>query len=153
MLAPPSDTSKNIGLPFEIISGVSYRLEHAPFRFSATIRYIEKYDLLYQYTDSGLDDHPIFEGVGAVAENLIRHMIFSTEFIPSENFYISAGFNYQRRKELLIDYKASTVGFSMGAGIRLSSFDLSLSRSRYHLAGSVTNVSLLLKPAAFRRRN
>lgn len=140
-------------LPFEIISGVSYRLEHAPFRFSATIRHMEKYDLIYQYNVTGISDQVNFEGIGAVTENLMRHMLFSTEFLPSENFYLSAGFNYQRRKELVFDYRTSTVGFSVGAGIRLSSFDVSLSRSRYHLAGSLTNISLILKPTAFRRRN
>lgn len=148
-----SYTGSRENLPFEIISGVSYRLEHAPFRFSATIRHMEKYDLIYQYTETDETGPAFYEGVGAVTENLMRHMVFSTEFLPSENFYLSAGFNYQRRKEMMLDYRASSVGFSMGAGIKLSSFDLSLSRSRYHLAGSVTNISLLLKPTAFRRRN
>ena len=36
-------------LPFEIQAGISQRLAYAPFRFSLTIRHLEKYDLTHEY--------------------------------------------------------------------------------------------------------
>jgi hypothetical protein len=38
-------------LPFEIQAGISQTLSHAPFRFSLTLRHLEKFDLTYQYQD------------------------------------------------------------------------------------------------------
>ncbi len=141
-------TANNEKLPFEIMAGISSRLRHAPFRFSLTARHLEKYDLIYDYSEQYGDQE--YSGIEKTAENIMRHLVFGAELIPTENFYLSAGFNYQRRKELIYEARASTVGFSMGAGIKTSLLDISFSRARYHLAGSSTNFSLLIKPALFK---
>ena len=52
--------------------------------------------------------------ISEFAENLMRHAIVGVELIPHKNFYLSAGYNYQRRRELQIESKVSTVGFIMG---------------------------------------
>jgi hypothetical protein len=131
-------------LPFEIQAGVSQRLAYAPFRFSLTLRHLEKFDLTYQYnaSQSGEGDASSSE----FTENLMRHAIFGLELIPHKNFYISAGYNYQRRKELQIDSRVSTVGLSWGFGINTSWMDIEFGRATYHLAGSSTNFSLILRP-------
>jgi len=135
-------------LPFEIMAGISTRLRHAPLRFSLTARHLEKYDLIHEYTDQ--EEKEEYSQAGKIAENIMRHLIFGAELSPSENFFISAGFNYQRRKELAYKNKTSTVGFSLGAGIKTSSVNLMISRARYHLAGSSTTFSILIKPALFK---
>jgi len=66
---------------------------------------------------------------------------------------LSAGYNYQRRRELQIASKVSTVGFSWGFGINTSVLNIEFGRATYHLAGSSTNVSLILKPELFYKRN
>ncbi len=40
-------------LPFEIQAGITRRLAFAPFRFSLTLRHLEKYDLTHDYTSAG----------------------------------------------------------------------------------------------------
>jgi len=135
-------------LPFEICAGFSARLRYAPLRFSLTARHLEKYRLIHDYDE---DEAATYSKSGEIAENLLRHLIFGVEIIPSENFFLAAGFNYQRRKELIYEEKTSTVGLSLGAGIKTSSVDIIISRARYHLAGSSTNFSLLLKPSLFAR--
>jgi hypothetical protein len=136
-------------LPFEIQAGVSQRLAHAPFRFSLTLRHLERFDLTYKYESSGST------GVSSVAqptatsdffENVMRHMIIGAELIPHKNFYLSAGYNYQRRKELQIDSKISAVGFSWGFGINTSFLCIGFGRATYHLAGASNNISLILRP-------
>lgn len=140
-------------LPTSLTAGITTRPEHAPFRFSLTVHNLEKWNLIHSYTDEEREEEKErYRGIAGLSENVMRHMIISAEFIPSPNFFVSAGFNYMRRKELSIEYRTSNVGFSSGFGIRLSSFDLSYSRSRFHLAGSVNNVSLIVKPGAFTRR-
>lgn len=131
-------------LPFEIQAGITQRLAHAPFRFSLTLRHLEKYDLTYKYTDAATSETTASKS-SDFAENLFRHAVLGMELIPGKNFYISAGYNYQRRRELAIDSKVSTVGFSWGFGINTSLLDIEFGRATYHLAGSSTNVSLILR--------
>lgn len=139
-------------LPFEIQAGITQSLAHAPFRFSLTLRHLEKFDLTYQYssTSSAAEGSKTQSGF---VENALRHAILGVELIPHKNFYVSAGYNYQRRRELQIASKVSTVGFSWGFGINTSVLNIEFGRATYHLAGSSTNVSLILKPELFYKRN
>ncbi|MCX6325636.1 MAG: type IX secretion system protein PorQ [Bacteroidia bacterium] len=132
-------------LPFEIQAGVSQRLAHAPFRFSLTLRHLEKFDLTYQYSVS--DTTGNYNLLSAeFFENLMRHFVLGVELIPHKNFYLSAGYNYQRRSELQVDSNVSTVGFSWGFGINTSWMDIEFGRATYHLAGSSSHLSLILRP-------
>ena len=137
-------------LPFEIQAGISQTLAHAPFRFSLTLRHLEKFDLTYQYQEPDLTgENKVSSGF---LENSLRHVILGAELIPHKNFYISAGYNYQRRRELEIESKTSTVGFSWGFGINTSFMNIEFGRATYHLAGSSTNVSLILRPDLFYKK-
>ncbi len=138
-------------LPFEIQAGISQRLAHAPFRFSLTLRHLEKFDLTHQYI------LPVSTGEPEITdsdfgENLLRHMVFGIELIPHKNFYISGGYNYQRRSELKVDQKVSTVGLSWGFGIKTSFIDVEFGRATYHLAGSGNHISLILRPDMIYKR-
>jgi len=131
-------------LPFEIEAGVTQKLAHAPFRFSLTIKHLEKFDLSYHYNDtlSGTDGSSSSD----FFENILRHVVTGVELIPHKNFYLSAGYNYQRRSELKLDSRVSTVGFSWGFGINTSFLNIEFGRARYHLAGSSNHVSLVIRP-------
>jgi len=132
-------------LPFEIQAGVSQRLAYAPFRFSVTMRHLEKFDLTHKYKV------PVATGTTMPAsseffENLMRHLVLGVELIPHKNFYLCGGYNYQRRSELQVASKVSTVGFSWGFGINTTWMDIEFGRATYHLAGSSNHVSLILRP-------
>jgi hypothetical protein len=73
-------------------------------------------------------------------------MIIGAELIPHKNFYFSAGYNYQRRRELQIESKVSTVGFSWGFGINTSFLCVGFARATFHLAGSSNSISLIIRP-------
>ncbi len=86
-------------------------------------------------------------------ENLMRHIVAGVELIPHRNFYLSAGYNYQRRRELQIESKVSTVGFSWGFGITTSYITIGFGRATYHLAGSSNHLSVIIRPDRFYRRS
>ncbi len=132
-------------LPFEIQAGISQELAHAPFRFSLTIRHLEKFDLTHQYIDqsSAGSSDPVKPDF---FENMMRHAVIGIELIPHKNFYFSGGYNYQRRRELQVDSNVSTVGFSWGFGINTSMLDIEFGRASFHLAGASSHVSLILRP-------
>jgi hypothetical protein len=131
-------------LPFEIQAGMSQKLAYAPFRLSLTLRHLEKYDLTHVYisdNSSGSSEPEKSE----FFENMMRHVILGAELIPHKNFYFCGGYNYQRRKELQVDSKVSTVGFSWGFGINTSLLNIEFGRATYHLAGSSTHLSVIFK--------
>lgn len=130
-------------LPFEVQAGVTARLAHAPLRFSLTLRHLEKYDLTHQYLNSTQENE---RSSSRFFENMMRHIIVGTEIIPHKNFYLSLGYNYQRRSELQIESKVAGVGFSWGFGINTSILSIEFGRATYHLAGSSNHISLIMRP-------
>ena len=132
-------------LPFEIQAGVSQRLAHAPLRLSLTMKHLEKFDLTHKYTSSASTGNtdPVSSDF---FENLMRHVVLGVELIPHKNFFVSCGYNYQRRRELQVEPRVSAVGLSWGFGINTSWMDIEFGRATYHLAGSSTHVSLILRP-------
>lgn len=130
-------------LPFEIMAGVSARLAHAPFRFSLTLRHLEKYDLTYQYPGS---EEKSGSGTSEFFDNLMRHIIVGTEIIPHRNFYFSLGYNHQRRSELKTESGAGGTGFSWGFGFNTSLLCIEFGRASYHLAGASNHISVIIRP-------
>lgn len=128
-------------LPFEIQAGITVKPEHAPLRFSFTLRHLEKYDLIHSYTDED-------NGKNEFLDNLMRHIIVGAEIMPHKNFYISGGYNHQRRSELATGSKMAGTGFSWGFGINTSFLSIEFGRASYHLAGSSTHFSVLLRPGS-----
>ena len=136
-------------LPFEIQLGMSKRLSHLPFRYSILLTHLEKWDLSYENqfdSQSGIDPitgEDIKENkIGDFADNLMRHIVVGGELLLSKNFSIRLGYTYQRRQEMKVNTKLSTIGFSWGFGFRISKFHFNYSRSAYHLVGSPNYITM-----------
>jgi len=132
-------------LPFELQAGISQKLAHAPFRFSLTIRHLEKFDLTHDYTDT--IETADYSRTSEFLEDLMRHAVIGVEILPHRNFYVSAGYNYQRRRELSIDSRGSAAGFSWGFGISTTFLCIEFGRAAYHMAGSSNHISFIVRPA------
>lgn len=126
-------------IPFNLQAGLSRRLKHAPLIFSVTLQNLSNWDLA---NPENSDEISIFERDESFGKQLMRHTVFGVELLPSENFILRAGYNYQRRQELKFDDKVSSVGFSFGFGLKVKRFRLDYTNSRFHLAGSSNLFSL-----------
>jgi hypothetical protein len=141
-------------LPFEAQFGISKKLKHAPFRFSIILHDLQKFDLTYvdpQEQEKNIDlatGQPIKKEF-SLADKLARHVIVGTEIIFSKHFNIRVGYNHQKRKEMAIEGKASTVGFSWGVGVRIKKISFSYGSARYSLAGSTNMFSFAVRPSDF----
>ena len=129
-------------LPLEIIAGFSARLRHAPFRFSLTMRHLEKFKLTHHYNTDEYNK----QNIGDIGENILRHAVAGVEIIPHKNFWLSFGYNHQRRSELKSDIKSSGTGFSWGFGINSTVARIEFGRASYHLASASNNISVILVP-------
>jgi hypothetical protein len=136
-------------LPFEIETGISKKFQHVPLRFDIIYNHLEKFDLTYN--DPNDPDSKTDPLTGKVIEKnninksmdkLMRHFKFGVEFIPVKYFSLRMGYNYQRRKEMRIDTKVSTIGFSWGFGIKIAKLNLYYSRAKYYFNGSPNYITL-----------
>lgn len=145
------DGADRESVPFDLQFGLSKKLLHAPIRFAATMQHLQKWDLAQPVEDkTGITTTFKEDNFG---KKLMRHMVLGVELLPSPNFTIRAGYNYQLRQEMKLDEKLSTVGFSWGFGFRISRFQISYGSGRYHLAGSSNLISVALNLNEDFRRN
>ena len=131
-------------LPVDLQAGISSRLQYAPVILSFTLQHLNHWDLSYYEPEEDEDISAIFEREESFGKQFMRHVVLGVELLPSDNFIIRAGYNYQRRQELVFEDRLSTVGFSLGAGIRINRFRLDFATSRFHLAGSSNLFSLAI---------
>lgn len=134
-------------LPFEVMFGLTKKLAHAPFQLSFTFHDLQQLDIWYQdqinppQTVDPLTGEAIKQKK-YVGQKVLRHINFGVEFVPSDNFNLRFGYNYQRQQELMIANKKGMTGFSFGAGIRIKKFMLDYGHAIYHLAGSTNTLTI-----------
>ncbi|HYQ58298.1 MAG TPA: type IX secretion system protein PorQ, partial [Draconibacterium sp.] len=109
-------------IPLNIQAGISRRLKHAPLVFSATLQQLNHWDLTSSDEDEEFNGETIHQREESFAKQTMRHLVLGAEILPSENFTLRVGYNYQRRQELKFDNKVSTVGFSAGFGLKIKRF-------------------------------
>jgi hypothetical protein len=130
-------------LPFDLQAGLSAQLAHAPVALHITAHHLNHWDLANPEPDEETTGEVIiYEPQEPLGKQIMRHLVLGIEILPSKNFTLRAGYNYQRRQELMLGERASTVGFSLGFGLHINRFRLDFATSRFHLAGSSNLISL-----------
>jgi hypothetical protein len=134
-------------LPFEIQLGISQKFNTVPIRYSIVYNHVEKFNLTY--TDPNKSNVDPISGdtikVGKFdqfADKLMRHFVLGLEFYPAKRFFISIGYNYQRRRELRTEVKKGLVGWSIGCGINVYKFRISYAWSKYHLGAAPNSFTI-----------
>jgi len=134
-------------LPFDISIGLSQKFAHAPFRMSVVVHHLNKPDLSYEIP---IDDNVVLNQettsnkLANIADLTLRHFIFGMELVPSNNFYLSFGLNYQRRQELKLENYSGLSGFSAGLGLKIKKFNFNYGISRFNKSGSMHNFTFSL---------
>lgn len=128
---------------FDIQLGITKKLKHAPLRISITAQHLENWKLVYtdptseeNQTDLITDEVKKKSKFSKYGDEIMRHIIIGTELVISKNFYIAFGYNYQRRKDMVVETRPFMVGTSWGFGLRISKFHFSYARASFHLAGA-----------------
>lgn len=143
-------------MPFEVAFALSQKIPHAPFRIFVELNDLQKWDLNYDdpYAQPDMITGEVKQ-MGKAADffdNLGRHVIVGLELIPYKGFYVRASYNYRRMRDMGLPEKPGMVGFAWGVGFRISKFNFSYSRSKFHRLGSPNYVSLTIDLDAFNKR-
>ncbi|MEZ4898129.1 MAG: type IX secretion system protein PorQ [Saprospiraceae bacterium] len=157
--------SRNVGLqftayspgnfepvPFDLQFGISRKLAHVPFRISAVVHHLHRWNLLFEDPNSDQDVDLFGEPIpgpspfSLFVDNVFRHVIFGGEFLlgKQENLQIRLGYNHQRRQELSVERFRSLAGFSGGIGFKVRKIQFDYGFSSYHLAGSTHHLGIRL---------
>ncbi len=145
-------------LPFDIEIGVSQKLSHAPFRFIFTAQQLQKPDMTYTLPENLQQTDPVTglpvkqNELTSLSDKFLRHMVAGVEFLPVKGFCLRMGYNYQRRKEMLVDARSGMVGFSWGFGLKINKFNLNYGRATYHLAGASNHFSISTDLSSFYKK-
>lgn len=118
-------------LPFDMLMGLTKQLEKAPLRISLTAQRIHQFDILYNDTAFNRENYgqPQLAGWG---DKLISHLILGTDLLIGDKIILTAGYNFLRRKELVIRNIASGLtGFSYGLNLNLSRINFHYARSHF----------------------
>lgn len=115
-------------LPFNLCAGISWKMEHAPMRFTLSMDQLTRWD-----RDDFLFADDSRAGFG---EMLKRHTAIGAELLLGESFYVAAGCNLRTRAELSSPGNRSLTGFSFGTGARLNRFSFDVAMGRYQVSTS-----------------
>lgn len=133
-------------LPFDLQAGFSQRLEHAPFRFSVSFHNLTNWNLTdystWEYENLDEDEKYYNSNSDNPVKQFLRHTILGVEFIPTKNFIVGLGYNFNRRWQLGVSENMGAVGLSGGFTVKVSKFRVSYSIASYHLSGASNNFSI-----------
>lgn len=129
-------------IPFNLQMGVSQKLQHAPIRFAATLQHLQKWNLAKP--EEVRTGATMVYNEDSFTKKFMRHLVLGVELLPSPNFTLRAGYNYQLRQEMRMEERMSTVGFAWGFGFKISRFHFNYGSTRFHLGGSSNIISLAL---------
>lgn len=120
-------------MPLDLQVGATKKFENMPFRVSATLVDLNHWDYSF-----------------------INHVVAGVDLMLSDQFYIAAGYNFRRAKEMKItegggEYDEASesshgAGLSFGAGLQLDRFKLQVGYAKYHVSSNslLVNVSYCL---------
>ncbi|MBP5771966.1 MAG: type IX secretion system protein PorQ [Bacteroidaceae bacterium] len=112
-------------IPFDLRLGFSKELANAPIRFSVSMVDLTRWKASDYYAPGGSIKS------GAIFMN---HFLVGVDILPSDLFYLSAGYNFRRARELKAAGGSHGAGLSFGAGLNLKRFRLGLAYAKYHLS-------------------
>lgn len=117
-------------MPLDLLVGATKRFENMPFRISATLVDLNHWDYSF-----------------------INHVVAGVDLMLSDQFYVAAGYNFRRAKDMKIaegggEYDEATesshgAGLTFGAGLQLDRFKLHVGYAKYHVSSNslLINVS------------
>jgi hypothetical protein len=137
---------KSERFPFKLALGGSYKLEHVPLKWYATIDNLQQWDVSVanpsdQTTD--LEGNVTQDNIGFIA-NTFRHFVLGAELFPESAINIRIGYNFRRAEELKLQNARTFSGVSFGFGIKMNKFKFNYAYSKFHSASNASTFSLVL---------
>lgn len=126
-------------LPVDVRLGWTQSFGTFPVRFSVTAWNLTKWRLPYYETGDGTEEPRLKDNFGS---NLFRHLIFALDFVPSDKFNISLGYNYKTRTDMSTYSRSILSGFTIGAGLRVKMFGVGIAFAQPHKSATTLMLNI-----------
>jgi hypothetical protein len=134
-------TPERESLPFEVLAGMNYKIEHAPFRLHLTARNLQVFNLR-PASDVLPEDAGLLDKTGRIVRNSLDHVVAGVEFCPGNLLAIRIGYSFLRRTELRMEEFGGSAGFSFGAGVNMGWLSIDYALASYNVAAMTHTLSL-----------
>ncbi|NDW17897.1 DUF3308 domain-containing protein [Dysgonomonas sp. 216] len=115
-----------VGLPWDVQVGFTKKIAHAPIRLSVTGMYLTQWKFEKIDEANGIEskDDNFFK-------TLFKHTVIGVDLLPSQNMWIGVGYSPKINSDLKITEGNKWGGWNLGAGLKVSKFNLGFSLSQY----------------------
>ncbi len=120
-------------LPFNLQTGFTKGIAHAPIRVSVTLTDLTRWSSEYFYNP---EKSPSFGRI------LMNHFNVGVDITPTDVFYLAAGFNFRRAYEMKAAGSSHMAGLTLGAGLNIKKFKFGLAYAKYHVSAPTLAFSL-----------
>ena len=143
-------------LPVEMQLGLSYKVAHAPFRFSLLAHHLNVWDLTYFDVSKATTTNSLTGEIQTIEppsffEKLGRHFTYQCELLMTDNFHIRFAYDYHKRQELKLESRPGASGLSFGLGFIFKRINIDYGLSVYSSAGYNNMLSLRANIDNFKR--
>lgn len=139
---------RSTSLPTDVRIGFTKGLVNLPFRFSVTAWHLTKWNLpYYKAVDAESGEELVKKD--SFGANLLRHLVFGVDFVPSDRFYVSLGYNYKTHTDMARYSRSFFSGWSAGAGFNANKMSVALAYAQPHAGASVLMLTLSLNLPKF----
>ena len=138
-------------LPWDIQVGVSKMLGHAPLRLHITAYELTRWNSPYYKIEDVNNPNSGLVKKDSFGSNLLRHLVFGVDVLPTDNIYLGIGYNYRTRTDMATYKRDFMSGLSVGAGLKVRAFGIGAAFARPHTGASTfmfnltTSIGELLK--------
>ncbi len=135
-------------LPVDLRLGLTKMLANVPLRLSVTAWNLTRWNLpYYEVGDGSVGTEE--KKKDSFGSNLMRHLVFAAEFVPSDKFYVGVGYNYKTRTDMSTYSRSFLSGFSLSAGLNVRRFGLGVAFAQPHSGATTLMFSITTRLAEF----
>ena len=134
-------------LPLNVLVAFGQKLEYAPFRWALVVDQLNRPNLGYDDPNLVTIDPVTGEttqGRQSLLNLGLRHLNGSLEFLPTQRLHIMAGYSFRRQFEMALSDRRTSGGFTLGASVYFSKFQLHFANELRSVAGRMNTLSLNL---------
>jgi hypothetical protein len=135
----PYIASRREPLPIDVQLGTTIKPEHMPLRFTLTMHHLQQWNIQYLDPNDRGTTNAAGDTVRAsrnFGDNLARHFTVGAELLLGTGLHLRAGYNHLQARELRLDNTSGSAGFSFGAMLKISQFQLDYTHATLQAAGS-----------------
>ena len=123
-------------LPWDIQFGVSKMLGHAPIRLHLTAYELARWKSPYYKIEDVNNPNSGLIKKDSFGSNLLRHLVFGVDVLPTDNIYLGIGYNYRTRSDMATYKRDFMSGLSIGGGLKVRAFGFGAAFARPHTGAS-----------------